>query len=175
MLRQLVCIPLVLIAAAASSQTPPKATATLKNAQGQEVGTATIANTIRGTSVTINATFSKLAARHPRDSRARGRQLHGARLHQRRRALQSGGKQHGYANPQGSHAGDLPNFEVDAKGNGTISFAAPDMTLNEGPNSLFHSGGTALVIHANADDNKTDPSGNAGARIACGVIEKAKS
>ena len=49
------------------------------------------------------------------------------------------------------------------------------MTLNDGPNSLFHSGGTALVIHANADDNKTDPSGNAGARIACGVIEKAKS
>jgi superoxide dismutase, Cu-Zn family len=64
-------------------------------------------------------------------------------------------------------------LEVDAKGNGTISFAAPDMTLSDGPNSLFHSGGTALVIHSNADDNKTDPSGNAGARIACGVIEKA--
>ena len=49
-----------------------------------------------------------------------------------------------------------------------------DMTLGDGPNSLFHAGGTALVIHAAADDNKTDPSGNAGARIACGVIEKAK-
>jgi len=175
MLRQLVCIPLVLIGAAASSQTPPKATATLKNAQGQELGTATIANTIRGTSVTINATLSKLppgthaihvhtvgSCTAPDFTSAGGH-------------FNPGGKQHGYANPHGSHAGDLPNFEVDAKGNGTISFAAPDMTLNDGPNSLFHSGGTALVIHANADDNKTDPSGNAGARIACGVIERAKS
>jgi len=175
MVRQLLCVPLVLVAAAASGQAPPKATATLKNAQGQEVGTATIANTVRGTSVTINATFSKLppgthaihvhtvgSCTAPDFTSAGGH-------------FNPGGKQHGSANPQGSHAGDLPNFEVDAKGNGTISFAAPDMTLNDGPNSLFHSGGTALVIHANADDNKTDPSGNAGARIACGVIERTKS
>ena len=175
MVRQLLCVPLVLVAAAASGQAPPKATATLKNAQGQEVGTATIANTVRGTSVTINATFSKLppgthaihvhtvgSCTAPDFTSAGGH-------------FNPGGKQHGSANPQGSHAGDLPNFEVDAKGNGTISFAVPDMTLNDGPNSLFHSGGTALVIHANADDNKTDPSGNAGARIACGVIERAKS
>ena len=85
-----------------------------------------------------------------------------------------GAKQHGSANPNGPHAGDLPNFEVDAKGGGDISFAVPDLTLRDGPNSLFHAGGTALVIHAAPDDNKTDPSGNAGARIACGVIEKAK-
>ena len=85
-----------------------------------------------------------------------------------------GGKQHGTSNPNGPHAGDLPNFEVDAKGVGDVSFAVPDMTLRDGPNSLFHAGGTALVIHAAPDDNKTDPSGNAGARIACGVIEKAK-
>lgn len=51
----------------------------------------------------------------------------------------------------------------------------PDITLGESPNSLFHAGGNVLVIHAAADDNKTDPSGNAGARIACGVIEKAKA
>ena len=175
MVRQLLCVPLVLVAAAASSQAPPKATATLKNAQGQEVGTATLAHTIRGTAVTINGTFSKLPpgthAIHVHtvgtctapDFTSAGGHFNPA------------GKQHGSANPQGSHAGDLPNFEVDAQGNGTISFAVPDMTLNDGPNSLFHTGGTALVIHANADDNKTDPSGNAGARIACGVIERAKS
>ena len=51
--------------------------------------------------------------------------------------------------------------------------AVGGVTLGPGPNSLFHPGGTALVIHASPDDNKTDPSGSAGARIACGVIEKA--
>jgi superoxide dismutase, Cu-Zn family len=47
-----------------------------------------------------------------------------------------------------------------------------NVTLGEGQNSLFHEGGTSLVIHANADDYKTDPAGNSGARIACGVIEQ---
>ena len=175
MVRQLLCIPLMLVAAAASGQTPPKGTATLKNAQGEEVGTATLANTVRGTAVTINATFSKLppgthAIHVHRVGSCTAPDFTSAGGH-----FNPGSKQHGSANPLGSHAGDLPNFEVDAKGNGTISFAAPDMTLNDGPNSLFPSGGTALVIHAAADDNKTDPTGNAGARIACGVIEKAKS
>ena len=156
-------------------QTSPKATVSLKNAQGVEVGAATIVNTQRGTSVLINGTLSHLppgthaihvhtvgSCTAPDFTSAGGH-------------FNPGAKQHGSANPNGPHAGDLPNFEVDAKGNGTISFAVPDMTLNDGPNSLFRPGGTALVVHANADDNMTDPAGNAGPRIACGVIEKAKS
>ena len=58
-----------------------------------------------------------------------------------------------------------------ADGTGKASLLAPNATLGEGANSLFHDGGTALVIHEKADDYKTDPSGNSGARIACGVIQ----
>jgi Cu-Zn family superoxide dismutase len=81
-------------------------------------------------------------------------------------------KQHGMKNPKGAHAGDLPNFDVAADGTATVSVLAAHVTLGDGANSLFHDGGTALVIHAASDDYTTDPSGNSGARIACGVIEK---
>jgi Cu-Zn family superoxide dismutase len=57
-------------------------------------------------------------------------------------------------------------------GMGKTSYVDTRVTLGEGDNSLFHEGGTALVIHEKADDNMSDPAGNAGARIACGVIEK---
>jgi Cu-Zn family superoxide dismutase len=175
MFRHLLCLSIVLTAAAVSAQAPaPTATATLKNAQGEEVGTATLGLTLRGTAVTINGHFSKLPpgthAIHVHNvGTCTAPDFTSAGPH-----FNPGGKQHGTSNPNGSHAGDLPNFEVDAKGVGDVSFAVPDMTLRDGPNSLFHPGGTALVIHAAPDDNKTDPSGNAGARIACGVIEKAK-
>jgi Cu-Zn family superoxide dismutase len=61
---------------------------------------------------------------------------------------------------------------VDTNGKGNASFIANGVTLGDGANSLFHEGGTALVIHAKADNLMSDPSGNSGDRIACGVIEK---
>jgi superoxide dismutase, Cu-Zn family len=83
------------------------------------------------------------------------------------------GKKHGFDNPDGHHAGDMKNFTVDAQGNANgIRFQDDDVTLGEGPHSLFSNGGTAIVIHAKADDYKTDPSGNSGDRIACGMITK---
>ena len=81
------------------------------------------------------------------------------------------GMQHGTANPAGSHLGDLPNIVVDRYGAGTITARLRD-TRTEIETALFHADGTALVVHADADDNKTDPSGNSGARIACGVLNR---
>jgi len=82
------------------------------------------------------------------------------------------GKQHGHKNPQGAHAGDLPNLTVGKDGKGKATYTAKGVTLGEGPGSLLGPEGTALVIHADPDDERSDPAGNAGARIACGVVEK---
>ena len=82
------------------------------------------------------------------------------------------GKQHGLNNPQGPHAGDMPNFTVDANGRSSATVIARGVTLADGPHSVFTGTGTALVIHEKADDLKSDPAGNAGARIACGVITR---
>ena len=81
-------------------------------------------------------------------------------------------KMHGLENPDGHHAGDMLNFTVDAKGKSKATVANTSVNLNADEFSLFRDGGTAIVIHAKADDMKTDPAGNAGDRIACGVVQK---
>jgi superoxide dismutase, Cu-Zn family len=81
-------------------------------------------------------------------------------------------KHHGLDNPDGPHAGDMPNVTVAADGTAKATIVAPGVTMGDDPHSIFSNGGTALVIHASADDEKTDPAGNAGARIACGTIAK---
>jgi superoxide dismutase, Cu-Zn family len=80
------------------------------------------------------------------------------------------GKKHGLRSPGGPHAGDLPNLVVGPDGLVRIRVMAPQVALAAGPNSLFHPAGTSLVIHTGPDDDVTDPAGNSGARIACGVI-----
>jgi Cu-Zn family superoxide dismutase len=81
-------------------------------------------------------------------------------------------KKHGFDSPDGHHAGDMKNFTVDAKGNAAGRLEDNDVTLKDGPHSLLSNGGTAIVVHAKADDYKTDPSGSSGDRVACGVITK---
>jgi Cu-Zn family superoxide dismutase len=81
------------------------------------------------------------------------------------------GHQHGLDNPLGAHAGDLPNLEVNASGVGHLNDSTDRATLSPGPTTVFDSDGSALVIHAAQDDQVTDPTGNSGARIVCGVIE----
>jgi Cu-Zn family superoxide dismutase len=81
-------------------------------------------------------------------------------------------KKHGLENPDGPHAGDMKNFMVKANGTAKTTVVDERVNLDDNAHSVFANGGTALVIHEKADDLKTDPAGNAGARIACGLISK---
>ncbi len=77
-------------------------------------------------------------------------------------------KQHGRDNPSGAHMGDLPNVDTSGDGTGRMDFVVPGLRLADGPTPLLDTDGAAILVHAGEDDYKTDPSGNSGARIACG-------
>jgi Cu-Zn family superoxide dismutase len=81
------------------------------------------------------------------------------------------GHQHGLDNPNGAHGGDLPNLVVNAAGQGHLNAATDRATLSAGPVSLFDADGSSLIIHAAEDDQVTDPTGNSGGRIACGILQ----
>jgi Cu-Zn family superoxide dismutase len=79
---------------------------------------------------------------------------------------------HGFKAPMGSHAGDLPNFAVSANGSAHVEKYTRDLSLAPGPMSLFDADGASIVVHAGPDDYVSDPAGNSGPRIACGVIAR---
>ena len=85
-------------------------------------------------------------------------------------------RKHGRLNPEGWHGGDLPNLVVVAGGTGTLDAVAEGLTLDNSAAALFDADGSAIVVHANQDDERTDSGpagpGNSGARVACGVIER---
>ena len=90
----------------------------------------------------------------------------------RGRPFQSGRQETWPTAPEGHHAGDMPNLHIPQSGELVAEVLNPAVTLEQGkPNSVFGPNGTAIVIHAGVDDYKTDPAGNAGGRIACGVIK----
>ena len=155
---------------AATASQAQSVTVNLSDATGKSVGTAALSPDPAGVKITL--AVSGLPAGE-----------HAIHVHQTPQcdgpAFTSAGghfnpeqKQHGLNNPQGPHAGDMPNFTVDASGRSSATVVAPGITLDDGPHSVFTGGGTALVIHEKADDMKSDPAGNAGTRIACGVIRK---
>jgi len=146
------------------------AKADLADSQGKKVGTAELTQTPDG--VKIALTVSGLApGQHAFHIHAAGK-CEGPDFKSAGGHFNPYNKKHGLKNPNGPHAGDMENIEVGSDGTGTAEIVNKQVTLADGPNSLFHEGGTAIVIHASPDDNVTDPAGNAGARIACGVITK---
>jgi Cu-Zn family superoxide dismutase len=160
------------LAAAAASQDKGSARAVLHDASGKEVGTATF--TPAGDGVTVHVQVKGLPPGE------HGLHVHGTGKCDAPDFMSSGShfnpanKKHGKDNPDGAHAGDLPNLTVGPDGSGHFEGKLTGVTLNDGqPNSLFGSNGTALVVHGAKDDLKSDPGGNSGARIACGVVQRA--
>jgi Cu-Zn family superoxide dismutase len=159
-----IAVPLVIAAA------DPSGSAALKSADGKDVGTATFTPTKGGVKIQVQVA-NLPPGKHGIHVHAVGKcdapDFKSAGGH-----FNPTGKKHGLKSPEGAHAGDMPNLTVGKDGKAKATLTAKGASLAEGEGSLFGPEGTALVIHADADDEKTDPAGNSGARIACGVIEK---
>lgn len=147
---------------------PPTAKAEIKNANGEAIGTATFTQLNGGVQVKVEVSGLSPGKHgmHIHDSgKCDGPDFKSAGPH-----FNPMSKKHGHKNPEGAHAGDFPNLEVGADGKGNVEFVSKDLTLFPGPESLLKPGGTSIVIHAKEDDEATDPAGNSGDRIGCGVI-----
>lgn len=145
-----------------------KASAPLMNADGERVGEATL--TQQGSDLALKLVVMNM----PEGT-------HGVHIHTVGKCdapdfKTAGGhwnpndKQHGLDNMEGHHEGDLPNLEVAADGTGTLDATIDSAGISAGENVLLDADGSAFVVHAGEDDQRTDPSGDSGARIACGVF-----
>lgn len=164
------------LAGSARAQDASALRATIKNTKGEEVGVARITETPQGVWITVTLP-ARPAGIEPG--------IHAFHVHEVGKCeppfKSAGGhynplgKKHGIFAKEGKHAGDLPNLHVPENSALTVEYFVPQLTLDRGKARLLDDDGSALVIHAKADDYKSDPAGDAGDRIACGVIERAKS
>lgn len=144
----------------------------MKDAQGKSVGTITLSESAKGVALDIKVhdlAPGKHGIHFHQNAKCDGPDFKSAGPH-----FNPDGKKHGLESPEGHHAGDMLNLSVKEDGKATMKLTDADVNLKDGSDShsLFNNGGTALIIHAKEDDMKTDPSGNSGDRIACGVITK---
>jgi Cu-Zn family superoxide dismutase len=146
-----------------------KASAVLKDTDGKEIGKATLVTTPSGTLITLELTAAPPGVH--------GFHIHSVGKCEPPKFESAGGHfnpddtKHGFLNEQGPHAGDMPNIHVPESGKLTVEVLNPLVTLSA-ESALLDEDGSALVIHADPDDYRTDPAGHAGGRIACGVIEQ---
>jgi superoxide dismutase, Cu-Zn family len=159
---------LFLLIHTASAYAQNQARADITNAEGKSVGTASLRETKDGVLMTVSV-----------DGLPEG--LHAVHVHSVGKcegpAFTSAGphfnpmnKKHGLENAAGPHAGDLPDMYVEKTGVGRYEVLLDSITLGSGETSIFDADGSTIIIHVTADDNVTDPAGNSGDRIACGVI-----
>ncbi|KMS57639.1 superoxide dismutase family protein [Sphingobium cupriresistens] len=169
----LTALPIVLAASACATTTgtasaAPTASAKLAAADGSARGMATVTQAADGLHVVVKAMGLTPG-------------IHAVHIHTTGQCAapdfaSAGGhwnptaRQHGKDNPAGMHMGDMPNMTVGPDGAGAIEYHIADAMIGEGATPLLDADGAAVVVHAQADDNKSDPAGNAGGRVACGVL-----
>ena len=150
--------------------TDSTATAELRDSNGQPAGIATLTQVPGGVRIVIEAKGMPPGPHgvHIHEvGKCDGPQFTTAGAH-----FNPDKKQHGTMNPQGPHAGDLPNLTIATGGTGRLETLSERITLAAGPTSVFDADGSSIIVHTGPDDFRTDPSGNSGGRIACGVIVK---